>query len=400
MHVLIIPSWYPNDDNPVSGVFFREQALAVSEFGIKTGIVSPQLRSLRVFLKSKRRRVGFDIYDDFQLKTYKFYDWNWSCCFSRLRQRHWLRIGEKLFKKYIRKEGIPDLIHAHCSLLGGVLACRLKDRYGIPFIITEHSSEFARGLVDSFDRQLCSEVFDKASAKISVSQSLAQTLAREFNSTAGSWICIPNLLGSRFEMIAQNSGLKIENFVQKREGKTGFRFLNIALSTDIKGQNYLIDAFAIVSKEFKDAELVIGGDGPARAKLEKEVRRQGLQESILFLGALSRSQVLEQMMTSDVFVLSSNYETFGIVLIEALACGKPIISTCCGGPESIVENHNGILVMSRDPHELSKAMIYAKENMSDYDADTIRSGCLDKFGKAAVVNQIKDIYSLVLGSDF
>src|SRR5699024_9955006 len=96
--------------------------------------------------------------------------------------------------------------------------------------------------------------------------------------------------------------------------------------------------------------------GEEKANLLKLVRVLKIEEQVVFLGPLTREQVKEEVSSADAFVLSSKYETFGVVLIEALALGKPVIATKCGGPESIVTPEVGYLVENNSEEELSKAM--------------------------------------------
>lgn len=91
--------------------------------------------------------------------------------------------------------------------------------------------------------------------------------------------------------------------------------------------------FARVLEQYPDLLLEIGGDGPEKTKLEELVTKLGINKNIKFLGQLTRDEVKNKMNEeSSAFVLSSEYETFGVVVVEALALGKPVIATKCGGP--------------------------------------------------------------------
>ncbi|MBN1637201.1 MAG: glycosyltransferase, partial [Deltaproteobacteria bacterium] len=106
--------------------------------------------------------------------------------------------------------------------------------------------------------------------------------------------------------------------------------------------------------------------------------------------------VLESMNAANVFVLSSDYETFGIVLIEALACGLPIIATTSGGPECIANDINGILVEPRNIDQLASAMSLTKDHYSRYSFQAIRDDCIARFGPSRIINQTIDLYNNVL----
>jgi glycosyltransferase involved in cell wall biosynthesis len=96
------------------------------------------------------------------------------------------------------------------------------------------------------------------------------------------------------------------------------------------------------------------------------------------------------------FVLSSIYETFGVVVVEALAAGRPVIATRCGGPECIIGEEDGLLVLPGDVNALADAMIKMRANIRKYKPDGLRARCRARFGENAVIKQLKSVYSGVL----
>jgi len=121
-----------------------------------------------------------------------------------------------------------------------------------------------------------------------------------------------------------------------------------------------------------------------------------MQEQIKLLGFAPRKQVLEELQKSDAFILSSKYETFGVVVIEAMSCGLPAIATKCGGPESIIENSElGLLVENDDLEELSNAMKDMYENRADYNSNKIRTYVVNNFSEKAVASKLINIYEKV-----
>jgi glycosyltransferase involved in cell wall biosynthesis len=122
-------------------------------------------------------------------------------------------------------------------------------------------------------------------------------------------------------------------------------------------KNYplLLDAFAIMQKQI-DSKLLILGQGEDRVSVEELARRLGIQEKVIFLGF--QKNPYKYMAASDIFVLSSLWEGFGNVVIEAMVCGVPVISTRCRGPEEIITNgRNGILVPGEHPEAMAGAII-------------------------------------------
>jgi glycosyltransferase involved in cell wall biosynthesis len=102
------------------------------------------------------------------------------------------------------------------------------------------------------------------------------------------------------------------------------------------------------------------------------------------------------MRRSHVIVLSSNFETFGLVLAEAMACGKPVISTRSGGPEDFVTEETGILVSAHDSSALAEALIQMRQRYDRYDPALIRAHCVERFSERQFVRKLEDIYRQVI----
>ena len=122
-----------------------------------------------------------------------------------------------------------------------------------------------------------------------------------------------------------------------------------------KGLPYLIQAMAQLCSDFPNARLLIGGDGEDRSALEQEARSLGLTARVEFVGAVSESAHFYHQL--DLFVLPSLDEAFGLVLLEAMAAGLPVVGTRVGGiPEILEDGSQGLLVAPADSHALAGAI--------------------------------------------
>jgi len=395
MHVLIVPSWYPNQENKIRGIFFKEQALALRESGLKVDVIYPELIFLNELLKgSIDKKSGITLGFEEDIFTVRNTERHWLPKFEHFKDKHWLKLGMEIFRQYIEKRGKPDIIHAHSALLGGVLASKLKQEFKIPYIITEHSSEFARKKVSRRRKTLAKAAFLNSSLNIAVSPKLGELLREEIGQDI-QYRWIPNLVSSTFENATvypdytSNRRDNIERLNQR------FRFLNVALMNPNKQQAELIKAFSNAFKN-EEVELRIAGEGQLLNSLKDLAKKLEIQNKVVFLGRLTRKAVLEEMLDADVFVLSSRHETFGIVLIEALTCGTPVIASRCGGPECIVREKDGLLVDRDNIQELSEAMKTMRDNINNYDPVGLREDCLTRFGSKAVTQQIIKAYEEVL----
>ncbi|STZ75397.1 glycosyltransferase [Bergeriella denitrificans] len=388
MHILIIPSWYPQSPADVNGIFFRLQAQALQRAGHQVGVINGHFRSLRQGIRPVLfGRYGISTRSDDGIPTYTYHH---TAFFPRLPPEHraWLKAGRKLFTRYVAAHGMPDLLHAHCINQGGIMACDIAARHGIPYVITEHSSTYARGLIRGWQRPYMQRAAVGAAARLAVSRSFAGLLQQEFDGL--DWQYLPNLLAPSFQA---DAGLPERRI--KSDGEP-FTFCAVAHLNPNKGFDVLLRAFALAQAQRPQLRLNIGGDGGEAGRLKNLAAELALQENVRFLGALAHTQVLDLMRQSDAFALSSHIETFGVVLIEALSQGLPVVATRCGGPESVVRSDNGLLAEPGDPQSLAAAMITLYDRRADYPADRLRRQTLAEFGESAVTARLDTIYRRAL----
>jgi glycosyltransferase involved in cell wall biosynthesis len=125
-----------------------------------------------------------------------------------------------------------------------------------------------------------------------------------------------------------------------------------------KAIDVLVQAFKLVCEAIPSAKLVIAGGGPLRGQMEDLASSMGVQDKIQFLGLIKRAELAKLLHNCDAFVLPSRFETFGIAILEAMACKKPVVATTAGGiPEIIEDGKNGILVEPDNPTALAEALV-------------------------------------------
>ncbi len=389
MHILIIPSWYPEYPDDIGGSFFREQALALARSGCRVGVISLAQLSLLQWPGIFKQQFGTFTQNDCGIPTYYWRGIRWVPLLRPLNRLSLTQQGMRLYKKYVDKHGKPNILHAHSLIYGGVIAHTINKKAGIPFVVTEHSSSYASNSIQLSEKAAVKKIVKNASCRLAVSESFTELLQDYFGIETGEWNCVPNLVSNLFT-----------DFKKENIETTGleFTFLTVALLSKNKAIDNLICAFEHAFKNVPHVTLHIGGDGPERKRLEQLADDSGIGDRIHFLGLLTREQVAHEMAAADAFVLPSKYETFGVVLVEALAMGKPVIATRCGGPESIVRPEDGHLVPVDDIHALSSAMRQLHRDIATYNSMEIRQACLDRFSETAVTTKLKSIYEQILAN--
>lgn len=380
MHVVVIPSWYSNEKNIVLGSFFKEQALALQEIGIDITVCYNEIFPIyrydkfkNIFLKRITRK-----YED-GLDTYRYKDFNYLF-HSHLRFKMFSKRIIKLIYKVIHDKGKVDLIHFHSCYWAGVCAPYIKSVFGIPYIITEHTSMYNSNRIKNSYKKYIYDAYKNANAVVSVSNSLKEEMVKIFDRKIE---VIPNFIdGEKFKIINDENCLKNGQFL----------FFSLAFLVDGKGFEELIKACENLVNRGIDFKLEIGGDGYLKENLIRSVHEKKLDKHITFLGLLTREEVILKMNRCDVFILPSYYETFGVVYIEALACGKPVIAVKNGGAEEIMNEDVGILVDKNDYVKISDAMEKMMYNIKNYSSEYIREYFLSKFEKHIIIARLKDVY--------
>lgn len=383
MHILMIPSSYPTEDAPIRSVFFKEQAIAINSCNdVNVGVIYNETRrvSKKVFKDIKKFHFQKVTICEDEINTIRLRGWNLFTMRNSLGINMWVNQDISLFKEYVKKFGRPDLIHVQCGLYGGMVASSIKDIYGIPYIITEHSSLILNNSLSEYKSKFIRKVYNNSELLISVSEKLKASMK---NFTDKKIMVIPNLI--------DNSMFRYRNC-----NKELFRFITVCNLKEDKNVDSVIKAFGSL---FKDdlVELIIIGDGPERSNLENIIKDLDISEKVKLLGAKSRLELPQYYNSSDAFVLASNYETFGVVYIEALASGLPIIATKCGGPEEFFEAEFGYLINKDNQIELEEAMRNLYNNIDKFDGEKISINILDKFSKEVIARRIVKEYKQVLG---
>ena len=383
LHILVIPSWYPRYKGDIGGSFFREQAVALKNYGHDVGVIFPQVNSVSSF-RNKDSNSGICKENDNNVNVYRNKFINFTPRLNRLITKLWLYRGMQLFKRYVSEHGEPDILHAHSLINGGLLAYTINKRYKIPYVLTEHSTFFARGLVKQQALRELDKVVNNSKANIAVSQEFRSLLNETFK--LKKWVYIPNIVSNHF---------LAKGLPELKSGEP-YKYINVCLLDKKKRVDILIKAFAKVYFELKNIKLYIGGNGPEYNNLVDLALKLGVSEQVIFLGKLSRSEVLKHVSSANAFVLSSEYETFGVVLVEALALGKPVVATKCGGPESIINADVGYLVDKNSVDSLAEGMSLLYKNQSSFKAQKIKDYCNSSFSEAVVIESLNEIYYFAL----
>ncbi|ASJ10330.1 glycosyl transferase family 1 [Thermococcus sp. P6] len=375
--LLILTNSYPDEDNTYyGGIFVKEQVEYLKDYFKEVYIISPQPYGGRRGLRDYE-------YDNVRAYYPRFFHLPVEY-FRR-------RLGDNFFKaalKVINREGLTfDLVHAHFTWPSGYAGVKLGERFNVPVVITIHENrDWLLREYNSKNRKI-HWTWENADALIRVNKRDI-TLLKEFNPNV---FFVPNGFSpERLKTIKKESAR--ESLGLPKDNKILF---SLGVLIERKGFNYLIQAMSEVLKQRKDVLCFIGGSGPLKGKLQKQINELGLQNHVKLLGFVPDDELYLWMNSADVFVLPSSSEGNPTVMFEALGVGLPFVGTTVGGvPEIITSEDYGLLCPPRDSKCLAEKILIALEK--DWDRGKIRKYA-EKFTWENIVDQILKIYAKIIG---
>jgi glycosyltransferase involved in cell wall biosynthesis len=301
--------------------------------------------------------------------------------FPIINQLKYLSDTYRFIKEVILDKNKIDIIHSQLSYPAGFLGTLIQKRKKIPNILTEHS--WIRTYFRSWIHRKCVLFALKNSSRIiSVSKALKDDIGLVCNCHVS---VIPNVIDvDKFSVSKVNKGSSLN--IGILGGMGNFR----------KGLDILLTAVSFL----KSTNLLIhiGGDGILLDKFKKMSEDLGVAEKCKFYGEIAPADIISFYSGLDIFVLASRDETFGVVVVEAMSCGIPVIATKCGGPEEIITKETGVLIEKENPEELAQAIKFMSANLGSYNRDSIRSYAQEKYGQKSFVESITRLYEDVLST--
>lgn len=339
MRVLMLSHMYPNVVSPLGGIFVRQQAQALVRLGVEVKVVAP-VPWVPGFMAGRGKWGGYPSVpfeeqpDGFSVFHPRVLEFPRSFFFEYYPTTFAWGMQRVVTEQIL--QGV-DIIHAHVAHPDGAAALRFSRKFNIPVVVTIHGQDFAYTLNRS---RKCAEsvraTLKDAARVILVSDKLKNQYGLE------TWV---DQLG-KYRVIY--NGVNFEDVVYKQRA-SGHILLTVGFLRPDKGHAVVLKALPALIQEFPDLEYRIVGDGSEREKLEALTEELGIGRHVVFLGSLPHPVAMNEMAQCDLFILPSWNEAFGIVYLEAMAHGKPIIGTTGEGISEIISKEGvGRAVPAKD----------------------------------------------------
>jgi len=362
MKILILATGYPRWRSDFANVYLHRFAKSLTNTGIEVHVVAPHAKGLKkeevmdgVFIHrfqylypSVLQTLAYFPGIPEKIKTVR----------GKLQIPFFtLSMVEKLLD-VIKKHDI-DIVNAHWAIPPGFIATFTKMLHGKPVLITLYGAELwpciKKG--SKIMKWMISYALNRAEKVVAISDATCN---------AGKEI------SGRKDIEIIPDGIDTETFnpkidgeeIRKRHGVNGFLIFSSGRMVERKGFKYLIEAMLFILKEFPNAKLIIGGDGPERKNLEELAEKLKIKDKVIFPGFIPEEDFPKYMKAADVFVLPSIVDSRGdtegsaTILLEAMACETPVVGTKVGGiPYAIKDNVGGFLVEQKNSRQLADKII-------------------------------------------
>lgn len=360
-HVLVLPSWYPNKLDNYTGDFIQRHVKAVALY---------QSQYVIHFVKDENGLVTDDISDEVFVNnnyTEKIVYYHPGKTGIRtldqfLSFKKYCKAFKHYLNEYIHTNGKPKFAHVHVALKAGIVAIWLKKKWGIPFFLSEQwtiylpeANERVVHLSFAYKKYL-TRIFKQATAVSTVSNYLGDAIRQLFPFIT--YTVIPNVVDRTLFFP-----------IQSQQSST-VKFIHASTMGYQKNVEAILEAFNLLKS--KGYLFTVDLFGPVHKMLQHQVLKLALNEVVFFKGEVNQPILAKEMQNADALILFSRFETFGCVVIEAQACGIPVIASDLKiFNEIITPSVNGLFAQNDNSADLAEKLIYFIENKSNFDKEII-----------------------------
>ncbi|ABN56626.1 MULTISPECIES: glycosyltransferase family 4 protein [Methanoculleus] len=271
----------------------------------------------------------------------------------------------------------PGIVHAQG--LGSGMPALLSNRLmKNPYVIYGRGSDVY--LPDWFNKLTAKGILKNASAVIALTEHMKDSMQAIYSRDV---VVVPNGID-----LNENAEREAER------GDPGKRVLFVGRLHPVKGVRHLLQAMSIVHQDLPEAKLILVGDGDEREHLETLTDSLGIRECVEFVGKVPHERVQDYMNQVEAFVLPSLSEGFPVTILEAMACGLPVVATRVGGiPDIIEDGTNGYLVDAMNQERMAEALLKVLRNEPlRKDISNNNREKAEKYRWEAVAAELEEIY--------
>ena len=376
MRILVVGRGFPTRENNMLGSFEYEQAQMLAKNGHKVYYPFIDLRSMRHW-----RKWGLIQENLHDVNVIRLNIPIGRALPAHIREKLYMPLLRWQLKKIGLKYGIPDIIHVHYPSIFKYDTFAFLQKQGAKVVGTEHWSQVQNKTLDPQSLKNLNDFTSNADALCCVGSLLKKSIV-ELTGTKKEIMIIPNVVSDFFKPVQENH--------------TGFRFISSGRLVPGKQFDKIVEAFLNVFQGNADVSLTLVGNGEEYNKLAEIVQKRKAEKQVHLLGTMSRQKTAELVAKSDALVVFSGLETFCVPVIEAWACGKPVIATITTVLADNPDARLGIMVDWCDIQSLEKAFQDMYNHYENYNSNWLIKYAREHFSEEAVYDQIAKLYNNVM----
>lgn len=385
IHVLQLPSYFI----PMGGEFCMDQSVALHKMGIDVSIVANVILPFRLAFHVRRFPLFPIVRKENGIQVHRYFQRNIPKS-DEMNLQRWIETTSRMVASYIQQNGEPDIIHAHSWKCAGYVCALTKEKYQIPYVITEHSgslnpksNRINELLANPWFSDKMLKAYNQADAIIGVSNEVIEGI-RSFIKADIPMFRVSNLID-----------LDFFSPPPKRESHGEFVFAAANSNLPVKAYDILFQAFDLLCDKKPNVRLRIAGDGFKNRASKQMIAQCAHRDKIDFLGWQSPEGVRQLLWEADAFVLPSREESQSIAVLEAMSTGLPIVGTHVV-PSEVLTPEVGYRVAINQPQVLAMAMLDMIHNQCNFNSEVIINHAHQLADPNRVTEQLLSIYNSIL----
>ena len=380
----MLSAWYPTDKNPFLGIFVRRHAEAIA--------LKHNVFLLHVTVDDKMKEKEFRIQKKqtgklTEVIVYYGKSSTKNNFFSRLKNYKLLKKHYNFgLNKYLESDIKFDVLHLNMAWPLGLISKSISQKLKIPVVLTEHWTGYLPEdgrYKGTFLKYVTKKIVKKAKVITTVSTQLGQQMISL--GLKGNYTTISNVVDTNL-------------FDYRKSDPNKITLLHVSSLDDAqKNVSGLLRAFQKVKKKHAELELIVVGSGSNEQIIKRLSNELGLTtRGVTFVGHKSESELVTYFNQSNALILTSLFENQPVVMLEALCCGMPVISSNVGGISENVTTENGILFQPNNETELINALELFITTKDNFNSSAIRKAAIARYSKNNIASEFDAIYQSIL----
>ena len=359
---------------PLNGIYVQDQIELLRKNGLQVDLVYADL-NIAYLMKGhfqKRRTIKIDHRGN---KEYVLSGPTWPKN-NLFGFKNWVKKYVLLIEDYIKKEGPPDIIWAH-TYLGAIISSKIQS-FDIPFIVTVHFTGWINHTIPKLHKREGLKAFKRATAVCAVSKFLKDHLENTFHISCH---LVPNFIDEdKFNLSSLDINL------------TRFELLAVGDLIERKNWKGILTIINRVKGKIPNCRLTVVGSGNKMSEISTLIQKLDLDQNVRLIGHVDKHDMPSVYNDAHILVHTSNLETFGIVILEALFSGLPVIAYE-SGPIGEILHHSalGSVIAIGDEQSFERAIIDHYNNLKILNREQIRELALKKYASKSIIDELMSL---------